>query len=161
MASKIILFTGPIHTGKTSKLEIFLTDKVNVAGLLCPDIDGWRHIRFLSNNVQKPLQVIEDYEEKITIGKYHFDAKIMMEASDYLSKLAVAANDYIIIDEIGKLELIDKGFEPGLSKLITNFKEAKKKPLLILVVRDYLLDEVIQKYGLNDPNIVFELSDDL
>ena len=41
----------------------------------------------------------------------------------------------IVVDEIGKLELKNEGYEPGLSRLIQNFHKQQSGCRLILVVR--------------------------
>ncbi len=57
--------------------------------------------------------------------------------------------DYLVIDEVGKLEMIDQGYEPMVSIAVDKFKKENSFDL-ILVVRESLVDDVIKKYGLAD-----------
>jgi len=59
---------------------------------------------------------------------------------------------FFIVDEIGKLELKDQGLEPELYKLLHS--QSLVNTILILVVRDYLLEAVIRKYGLNTAELI-------
>ena len=81
----------------------------------------------------------------------------MDEVSDYLSNIEINYDDTIIIDEIGKLELKDEGFEPGVTALLNKFNNTNLQAELILVVRDYLVQDVISKYNLKDIEITFDL----
>lgn len=142
--------TGTIHNGKTSAL-LNLTSKFQaVDGILCPDIDDFRYVKFLSDGKLKKMQLSEVNENSISIGKYIFDSRVMKEVSDYLSNLKDLNDHLIIIDEIGKLELRNEGFEPGITHIVENYKKSVKTSKLLLVVRDYLVDEVITKYQLDD-----------
>lgn len=145
---KIIILTGPIHSGKTSALTAYIKKFEQVEGVLCPDIENTRHVHFLNTSIQKKIQIDENFEKKITIGKYHFDADVMTEISSYLESINIETADLIVVDEIGKLELKDEGFEPGLSALIKNFKTSTSNTKLLVVVRDYLVEEVMDKYDL-------------
>lgn len=146
--SKISILTGPIRSGKTTYLSQLIENKTNVYGVLCPDVDDRRHVKFLPSKETYKLEVDETFENKITIGKFHFDAELLTKVSDYLAEIDPTRSSLIVVDEVGKLEMKDQGFEPGLSHLIKKIKETNSDSQLILVVRDYLVDEVVEKYGL-------------
>jgi len=58
---------------------------------------------------------------------------------------------FLIIDEIGRLELNqNKGLEPALGVVINKFINKEVSGNLILVIRDYLLEECIEKYQLQE-----------
>lgn len=145
------LLSGPIHSGKTSALLNFVKEHSGAAGFLCPDIESKRHLLNLSDLQIHPFQIDERSSEKDTsIGKYIFSNTTFQIAHSILMTAANAKYNYFIIDEIGKLELDNKGLEPTLSIAMSQFRNA----LLILVVRDYLLEDVVNKYGLTDADII-------
>ena len=58
--------------------------------------------------------------------------------------------EWMVVDEVGKLELDEKtGLEPALGEVIRFYQNGDAKGKLILVIRNYLLDEVVEVYGLN------------
>ena len=60
----------------------------------------------------------------------------------------------IIIDEIGPLEMNNYGFEPELSSFIEKFKAINSSQLLIIVVRNTILNAAIEKYKLEDAAVL-------
>jgi nucleoside-triphosphatase THEP1 len=53
-----------------------------------------------------------------------------------------------VIDEVGKLELKGEGFDSGLKKLFSLHQQNREK-IIVLIVRDYLVDEVIKRYNIS------------
>ena len=70
-----------------------------------------------------------------------------------MAQLHSTSNDIIIIDEIGKLELADKGFEPALYLFIEKINSITNKTI-VLVIRDYLLEKCIAKYSIQHATIL-------
>ena len=61
----------------------------------------------------------------------------------------------MIVDEVGKLELQqDTGLEPELKHIVEYYKQNSSHTKLMLVVRDYLLNECISKYELIRPVVL-------
>lgn len=62
--------------------------------------------------------------------------------------------DWVIVDEVGKLEIEQHtGIEPALSQIIDLYK-VNAKGSLLLVIRDYLLEQAIAHYKLNAVTIL-------
>lgn len=94
-------------------------------------------------------------EKNLTpVGKYFFKEDTFAISRQLISELVPVNNGLIIIDEIGKLELKEKGFEPSLSAFVEKIKSDHTNCKVILVVRDFLLQEVIEKYGLQTAKVV-------
>ena len=149
--NKIWLLSGPIHSGKTSALIEFAQQHSRPGGFLCPDIDGKRHLLNLHSHQLHPFQIDTPISEQdICIGKYVFSSNTFQIAHTILNSAADQQCSYFIIDEIGKLELDKKGLEPALSKALSVLKNTR----LILVVRDYLLKDVIAHYKLDNADII-------
>ena len=93
--------------------------------------------------------------ELVTIGKYKFRKSVFDWAQNILIDCIDKKLDWIIIDEIGPLELEGKGLEPGISnifKLVDNLNGN-----ILCVVRDSILEEFIEHYNLQFKFQLFEL----
>lgn len=141
---KIILFSGPIHSGKTTRLENFIADK-NCDGIVAPINEGKRYIQRIKTNEIRLLET--ESEDAIVIGKYKFSKETMEWAKQQIEESLQNNIDYLVIDEVGKLEMVDQGYEPMVSFVVDKFKK-KNSFDLILVVRESLVDEVISKYDI-------------
>ena len=146
MNKSIFILTGKIHSGKTTALAKWSAGK-NAAGIIQPVINGERFFIDLSNG-KKIRMTGKEEEEKIKLGEYVFSVSAFSEARKILSKSLELNSEWIIADEFGKLEMIDSGLEPAISELIKRVMKAGDKKLLI-VVRDYLLNEFLRKENLS------------
>ena len=146
MNKKIYILTGPIQTGKTTRLFEFIKTKNNVDGILAPVVNDKRVLFHISSNTLKSLEVDTPDNSTITVGKYYFLKSTFDWANKKLIESFNAKPEWLIIDEVGKLELKQKGLHPAIS-FILNF-EGNLKTKIILVVRDSLLDEVIKIYNI-------------
>ena len=63
------------------------------------------------------------------------------------NKFSLNKDKILIIDEIGKLELKGEGYHVAFQKLLSSFdNNLNKNKKILLIVRDYLMDEVKNKY---------------
>lgn len=148
---KIIIFSGPIHSGKTTRLQNFIADK-NCDGIIAPIKEANRYIQRIKTGETKLLET--ESEDSIIIGKYKFSKETMEWAKQQIKESLQSEIDYLVIDEVGKLEMIDQGYEPVVSIAVDKFKEDNSFDL-ILVVRESLVEEVIRKYKLKECNYEF------
>lgn len=157
--NKIFLLSGPTHTGKTTRLTEWIKNKDNVDGILQPVIDGRRHIKHISSSEIQLLEILPGSQEKniIAIGNYKFNNDVFTWAR---SKLLLAYSkhpEWLIIDEVGKLEIDGKGLEPAVSEILKDFNDYKNINL-VFVVRDYLVPDFLTKYCLGNADFQnFEL----
>lgn len=155
MKNKIIILTAPIRYGKSTFLKQLLPLYGPWYGIICPNIDGKKNVLFLPDGRVKNLEASTDHNgEVLSVGRFIFDKSVMQEVSEYLSNLVIGEKMHIIVDEVGKLEIADSGFEPGISNLISKFICSNANAALIIVVRDYLVKEVILKYNLSSALVV-------
>jgi nucleoside-triphosphatase THEP1 len=56
---------------------------------------------------------------------------------------------WLIIDEIGPIELRGEGLEPQVSQILKEYPRTRKNRL-ILVIRDQLLEKVLEHYNLSE-----------
>lgn len=148
---KIILFSGPIHSGKTTRLQKFIIEK-NCDGIIAPVKDDMRYIQRIKTGVIKQLET--ESEDSIKIGKYKFSKETFEWAKQQIKESLQSKVDYLVIDEVGKLEMIHQGYEPMVGIAVDKFKKENSFDL-ILVVRESLVDEVIAKYKLKECNYEF------
>jgi nucleoside-triphosphatase THEP1 len=154
--SKIVIFTDTIRSGKTTILLNNFKDRDDTSGFICPDVSGMRYFFDLKAKKLFPFEIQNscEREQTVYIGKFKFSKAIFEYAHDILYNGIPSESRYFIIDEIGKLELQHLGFEPALSIFLTHFNRIAFECTLIVVVRDTLLKDVIQKYSLRDAKII-------
>ena len=145
----IYIFTGAIRSGKTTALLDWVEGRDDVDGLLSPDgSEGKRY--FLKVKSQEKFQQETDSktEDVVVIGPFRFLKSSFKKANDLLISFASEIeNRYLILDELGKLELKNQGIHDSAEVLIPRFINDETKHL-ILVVRDYLLDAIIEHYNI-------------
>ena len=137
--NNIIILTGDIQTGKTTFLYYWIKGKANVAGILTPVKKGKRFFYDIADDIYSDMETTGKGEAVLKVGRFVFSANAFKIASD---KLLLWSNEnkwgYIIIDEIGPLELNQhKGFYNALMQLIEHLNT---RQVLLLVVRTTMLD---------------------
>lgn len=136
-------------------MEFWESSDITIDGILTPDIDESRKLIFLDTEEEIPLEVEETYRgEVIRVGRYIFSQQSFEIAKKKIESLHNSQSRLIIIDEIGTLEVNNLGFEPSLSAYIDYFKTNVEHSQLILVVRDTLLSKVIEKYNLDNAQVL-------
>lgn len=148
---KVYILSDAIRTGKTTALQQWVEKTKSVTGFLSPDIDGKR--MFLDIQTGK-LIPMETSNKDLIVGKYAFDTNSFKYAENKLLEAwKTGVDEYIVIDEIGPLEIRKNlGFHNLLLQLQP---EANRDyPNLFFVVRDYCLDEFIEKYGYQEAEVL-------
>jgi len=154
MDKPIYYYTGPVQTGKTTRIAEW-TSLNNCSGILAPIINGKRHLRDIKSKEEKLLEV-ESNRNTISIGRYNFKEDVFEWGRQKLLAEYESEPEWLVIDEYGKLELRGEGLEPVISTIINHWKINKKNNLLI-VVRDYLVNDFIKKFdrGINFTELKF------
>jgi nucleoside-triphosphatase THEP1 len=152
--NKIFLLSGPIHTGKTTRLAEWIKNKEDVDGILQPVIDGKRHIKHISSGESWLLEIPTDSNQKniLSIGNYKFSYDVFNWARSILLLAYNKNPEWLIIDEVGKLEMQNKGLEPAISKILNDL-DSLTATKIVFVVRDYLVPQFLIKYSLNKKDI--------
>jgi len=151
--TEVYIFSRPIRSGKTSTLLEWSKTKAHgsVAGILAPDIDGQRWLQDLSTGENRLLSAdIETDEQRIIqIGRYRFNQTAFHWAQRVLRSGFEQVPEWLVFDEIGYLELQGQGLEPAVRRIL-NWNKRIAATKLLWVVREELLDEVLEYYGLTD-----------
>lgn len=151
MNKQIKIVTGKVHTGKTTRLFAFANSHKSVDGILVPVIHDKRMIYNISSKELKQLEVDNNSNKCISVGKYNFLNESFSWANKKLIDGFSKNPEWIILDEIGKLELEKKGLFESADFILTNFRNTKTN--IIFVIRDYLLDAVLKSFNLNENEI--------
>ncbi len=139
---EIHILTAPIGSGKSTLLRnwLKLNPEIKTCGFISihkRQLKELRKLLLLPKLIEIPF---ESDNGEIQIGKFKFLASSFRQGIDALKASAISST--VIIDEIGKLELLGQGFEPDLTLIL----ETLQCDTLIVVVRLSLFSQVIQKY---------------
>lgn len=142
MPEQIIILTGEIQSGKTSKLLAWCRDRKDVYGILTPVIEGSRF--FYDIHSREQFQMEAGYEdEALAVGRFRFSKSGFEKAMAALNG-SIHKSGWLVVDEIGPLELRGEGFS-GVVRNVVNERIGKT----LFVVRKALVDDVIRYFQLD------------
>ncbi len=153
MDKQIKILTGKVHSGKTTRLFTFINSHKSVDGILAPVINKRKMLYHILSKQLKTLEVEGKSDETISIGNYNFLIDSFNWANRKLNDGFSKNPEWLIIDEIGKLELEKKGLFDSADFILKNLKNSKTK--IILVIRDYLIKSALELFNLNENEIEF------
>lgn len=149
----IIIISQPIRSGKTTALMNRINVVKGIDGILSPDVNGLRKLLLIGNRNLIDFETIHQIDTT-SIGRFHFSNKAFEIANDYLINIQPLSHSEIIIDEIGKLELHEQGFHKALIYHLQLIRKSDSQHKLVLVVRDSLLEDVKNKFDINDALVI-------
>ena len=143
---RFLIVTGPVRTGKTTNLGQWLGQYDKAGGFLTPDgADGLRLFFDVAEETYLPFEVGDEDNipsgELVEVGRFRFWKNVFNHGNQLLKKASEADVDIIVLDEWGKLELRGKGFAEGAEVLIKKALAGKMTADVVVVVRDYLLED--------------------
>lgn len=94
-----------------------------------------------------PMETIDE-EETISIGRFAFSKKNFDKATQIIHD-AIHKPGWIIIDEIGPLELRGDGFHDVLKKVL-----ASRNDRLVIVVRERMAEKVKEYFGMITATVI-------
>lgn len=145
---KAIVYSRAIRTGKTSELFDYINNNPGKwGGFLTPQTQetDLRYLFALRKNKYFAFQTKRNTPDTTTVGNFVFLNTAFQKAINVL-KFDEKHLNHFVIDEVGKLELEDRGFEPMFSAWLENLKKSKKHFTILFVVRDTLIEEFLSKY---------------
>lgn len=147
---KIQILKGPVHTGKTTRLMHWASSQKSIDGIFQPVIDEKRFIYHIASRTLKMLELpLNSIDEKvITIGNYRFSKDVFIWAQNVLLISLDKNLEWLIIDEIGTLELAGNGLEPVITKIFADSEKFSGK--ILCVVRESILEKFIERYKLEN-----------
>jgi len=126
----VCILTGPVQTGKTTSLIKWSSTKNDVHGILTPVVDGKR---MFMNAHSRHLFLMEAKDTEtgtLSVGRFVF-SKANFEKAVQIIRDAINKKGWLVIDEIGPMELKGEGFHDILKEVL-----AARKGRILLVVRD-------------------------
>ena len=149
MPEEIYILSGAIKTGKTTKLLEFSSSHNDVYGILSPVLSGKRFFMDAHTKEQFVMESEPGEVSVLHVGKFSFDAKSFKKAMDIIRKGMNHKQGWLIIDEIGPLELNKEGFYEVINEIIIDRPSLK----ILFVIRDTILHKAIDFFKM-DPGIV-------
>lgn len=155
--SRIYIITGGKHAGKTTYLQKRIVELRSsgktVAGIVSRGdfLKGKRHNFYtvnIDNQEEKLLMSADEIIDSNKIGKFYFSEKTFVWGQVIIEKAILSTTEILVLDEIGRLELEDKGWANILSQMLKSDKE------LYLVFRKEYVLELINKFSIADYQIV-------
>ena len=144
----VTIITGPIHTGKTTQLQQWIAQRKDVYGICTPVVNGKRVFENIETKEQFHMEALNSESEVLSVGRYQFSWKNFEKACAIIRQ-PEKQKDILIIDEIGPLELQNKGFSKVLNEMLVHHQAP-----IILIVREGLVREVQQFFNITDVNII-------
>ncbi len=151
--SKFFIYSGPVKSGKTTRLMQWAASQKIIDGIFQPVIDEKRFIYHIGSRTLKLLESNRT-NNITTIGKYNFSNESFDWAKKVLLDCIEKELDWLVIDEVGPLELDGKGLEPVVSKILR--EQDKMKCKIICVVREKLLEKFLIHYSLENYYKIFD-----
>lgn len=143
----ICILTAAIGSGKTTALMQWAAKKKDVSGILTPVVGGKRFFMDLQTGQQFPMEA-EDGEETLLIGRFVF-SKAGFEKAIGIIRNAIHKKGWLVIDEIGPLELRGEGFAAVVKEVL-----AQRQDNIILVVREGLAEQVKEYFQLHNAKTI-------
>ncbi len=129
-------------------LTKWAADHPNAGGILSPVINGKRQFLDVATGEKQQL---ETQQGSLQVGRFRFSQTAFNWAYEVLYKQLRQDYEWLIIDEVGPLELMQrKGFHTFISG---NIKYEPNNTKLLFVVRPALVHEFIRRYSLEKVKI--------
>ncbi len=151
---EIVIITGEIHQGKTTvaqKVISYLLDqKIRIAGFLSIGInEKGKRIGFNLLDIESSEQIelcsINKDENRFRLGQYYFSNAAIERGLQILNSDNLNDKQLIVIDEIGPLELGEKGWSSAIENICTN----NTLPQL-WVVRKSIIKKIVRKWNIGN-----------
>lgn len=138
----IYILSAPVQSGKTTSLINWSAARKDVYGILTPVINGKRVFMNAETREQFPMEASVE-EETLSIGRFKFSNNSFEKAIQIIRD-AINNDGWLVIDEIGPLELEGRGFYDIVNEILL-----LRKNKTILVVRKGMAEKVKNRFGIN------------
>lgn len=152
-----ILLTGPVHVGKTTAcwkaIPGIRSAGCKVAGFISPPLlnaEGGKvgiEMMDLATGIHQTFARVRAGDATTTIGVYHITEEAIEWARRVLAAALLANTDWLVIDEIGPLELHQGA---GFAFALPALADPLRVPNAIVIVREALTHELTERLGRTD-----------
>lgn len=148
----IYLLVGDIQSGKSTALLNWVKQKPCVYGILSPVDDRKKRFFYdIETKAKFAMEALPGEKNVISVGRYHFYTSSFDQANAIIKRnLKDYQSGYIVIDELGKLELKNQGLHASAIQLIEKTKQNRRLHA-VLVVRESLIEAIKKHYDLSSP----------
>lgn len=156
----IFLITGGINEGKTTfikkLIERLKSENIHIGGILSERVmidnqtTGYDIINITSGERRAFLR--QDGSSAESIGRFTICPEGLARGNQILNSMIPEINSVVVIDEVGLLELQNRGWSESLKGLLE-----RSVNHLLLTVRDTYIKDVTQKWKLKDA-VIFDIS---
>ncbi len=154
----VFIIKGEKGSGKTTLLtktvECLRAEGLNIGGILAPGY--WSENKRAAFDIvdvcsgnSKKLCSVESNSNNVKIGNFYFEQEGLKFGRQALALEKVKSLDVCVVDEIGPLELKGEGWSNSLDEIFSGFKN-----ILVLVVRNELIEEVCRRWSIQNPVLV-------
>ncbi len=157
MNRKIIVISGERDSGKTRLMYAICSlldlDGHSIGGMIqVPTLPAHEKSTYTISDQSTGLsQVILSQNQKegyTPFQKFYINNDAFNWANNQIIT-ACSSNDYIIFDEIGKLELMKDGFYPSLQYALKNYEG-----IIIMNIRTSFLNEILEAFSIEKNSIL-------
>lgn len=152
----IIIFSRPVRSGKTTELMKWCDTQQDVSGILMPDINGSRKIMNIKTGEVFDAECMKPEEtdaQLLQVGRFSFYASAFDKANKILFENISQSTSWLVIDEVGKLELGKKGLFPSVESAINEY-QFNPGNKVILLIRDTLVESVLAFFNIIEYKVV-------
>ena len=150
----IVILNGPVRSGKTTRLHRWLQNlPEKAAGILSPDFEGMKVLQDVETGEIFRFEIGLDEQPRgdlVQFGRFRFDGAAFSRAREVLLSARAKHPRWLIVDEVGPLELRGRGFEPALGQLVEFYRNPEQGEKLLLVVRESLLERILRHYRISE-----------
>jgi len=152
---QVYILTAPIQSGKTTALLNWSENRKDVYGILTPIADGKRMFMNAQNRQLFSMEA-EDNDEEVAfiVGKFVFSKNSFDKAIQTIRD-GINKEGWLVIDEIGPLELKGEGFHDVLKEVL---QQRQDNILLVVREKDETLEKVKTYFGIENAIIITQLS---
>jgi nucleoside-triphosphatase THEP1 len=147
----IFILTAPIQSGKTTSLIGWSANRNDVHGILTPVVGGKRVFMNAQTREQFPMEATGE-EEALVVGRFAFSKGGFYKAIQIIRD-AITKEGWLVIDEVGPLELKGLGFFDVLKEVLSVRREK-----ILLVIREGITEQVKEYFNVNDAEIIYDIT---
>ena len=152
VGGEVYILTAPIQTGKTTSLVKWSEKRNDVYGILTPVVDGKRMFMNAHSRQLFLMEAKEGETEMLTVGRFVF-SKTNFDKAIQIIRNGMDKEGWLIIDEIGPMELKGEGFSEVLKEVLS-----ERPGKIVLVVREGFAEQVKKYFNITAAEVINDIT---